>query len=238
MGHNKPMLTYTEAYMKSMRLCYNIVRQYDPHAEVFGSFTHSWTKAVGAASDSYPTRDMLQAFNDYCSAEGDFQWALAFHSYPQDLNEPKTWNDTEATYSTATALITFKNLEVLDHWAKQPANRYQGTAKRTVWLSENGTNSRTYSETDLCEQAAGFAWGWKKLKYLDGIDAIQWHNWFDNEAEFGLRIGLRMFGSYNLERKEVWYVYQAAGTPDEDRVFQKYLSVIGIPDWNILQTIY
>jgi hypothetical protein len=235
MGFDKPMLTYTDAYMKSMRRCYNIVRQYDPYAEVFGSFTHSWTKAV--IKDGYPVRDMLNAFNDYCRAEGDFQWALAYHCYPQDLNEPKTWNDADATYSTSTPLITFKNLEALNHWALQPENHYLGVQKRTVWLSENGTNSRTYSETDLREQAAGFAWGWKKLKNLAGIDAMQWHNWADNEAEFGLRIGLRKFGSQGLEPKEVWHVYQAAGTAGEDIVFQKYLSVIGIPDWNIIQNV-
>ena len=237
MGFNKPMLTYTDAYMKSMRMCYNIARQYDRYSEVFGSFTHSWTRAE--TGDGYPTLDMLHAFNDYCRTEGDFQWALAYHCYPQDLNEPKTWNDALATYSTATAQITFKNLEVLNHWAKQSENHYQGNIKRNVWLSENGTNSRTYSETDLREQAAGFAWGWKKLKDLDGIDAMQWHNWADNEAEFGLRIGLRKFGSqpYNLEAKEVWYVYQAAETANEDAVFQKYLSVIGIPNWNIIRTI-
>ncbi len=238
MGHNKPMLVYTDAYMKSMRMCYNIARQYDPYSEVFGSFTHSWKNADNAVTDAYASLDMLHAFNDYCKAEGDFQWALAYHCYPQDLNEPKTWNDAGATYSTSSALITFKNLEVLDRWAKQTENLYKGAEKRTVWLSENGTNSRTYGETDLLEQAAGFAWGWTKLRQLDGIDAIQWHNWADNEAEFGLRIGLRKFGSQNLERKDVWYAYQAAGTANESDFFQKYLSVIGITDWNIMKSVY
>jgi hypothetical protein len=237
MGHNVPMLTCTDAYMKSMRMCYNIVRQYDRYSEVFASFTHSWTQPAAQGNSYYSALDMLNAINDYCRAEGDFEWALAYHSYPQDLFEPKTWLDNEATYSTSTLKITFKNLEVLDHWIKQPANKYQGVTKRTVWLSENGTNSRTYSETDLCEQAAGFAWAWKKLKYLDGIDAMQWHNWYDNPDEGVLRIGLRKFPSDNLERKEVWYLYQAAGTASEDNVFQKYLSVIGIPDWNIIQDI-
>lgn len=237
MGADKPMMVYTDTYMKSMRMCYNIARQYDQYSEVFGSFTHSWKRAVGSAN-YYATADMLNAFNDYCSAEGDFQWALAYHCYPQDLTEPKTWNDSDATYSTGTGLITFKNLEVLSHWAKQPKNFYKGETKRTVWLSENGTNSRSYEEKDLLEQAAGFAWGWKKLKDLDGIDAMQWHNWADNEAEFGLRIGLRKFSSYNLEKKDVWYAYQAAGTDNEDTYFAKYLPIIGISDWNILKQIY
>ncbi|MGB6151405.1 MAG: cellulose binding domain-containing protein, partial [Pricia sp.] len=34
------------------------------------------------------------------------------------------------------------------------------------------------------------------------------------------------------EKKEGWYVWQAAGTPDEDVVFEPYKSVIGISDWS------
>jgi hypothetical protein len=107
--------------------------------------------------------------------------------------------------------------------------------KRTLWLSENGTNSRSYSEKDLREQAAGFAYTWKKLKHLDGIDAFQWHNWMDGRGEFGLRIGLRRFPDDENDpagKKPVWYVYQAAGTDREDEVFDPYKPVIGISDWS------
>lgn len=131
-------------------------------------------------------------------------------------------------------LVTFKNLEVLDAWIKKPENKFQGTTKRSLWLSENGTNSRTYSEKDLSEQAAGLAYAWKKLKYLDGIDAMQWHNWIDNRNEFGLRIGLRRFPDDEEDpggRKPVWFVYQAADTEQEDEVFEKYKPIIGIQNW-------
>jgi len=30
--------------------------------------------------------------------------------------------------------------------------------KRTLWLSENSTNSKTYSDQDLAAKAAGFAY--------------------------------------------------------------------------------
>ena len=234
----KPITVYTDTYIKSMRMCYNIARQYDENTEVFGSFTHSWATNTG---NFYATKDMLDILNDYCKAEGDFQWALAYHSYPEDLTEPKTWNDKNARFSMTTPLITFKNLEVLDKWAKQSENKYKGTIKRSVWLSENGTNSRSYSQTHLEEQAAGFAYAWKKIKALDGIDGIQWHNWFDNRAEYGLRIGLRKFPDQEGDPagpKPVWFVYEAAGTDKEDEVFDPYKAVIGITNWNILQNVY
>ncbi len=228
----KPLAVYTDTYIKSMRLCCNIARKYNASSEVLASFTHSWTEPVEPRF--YSTVDMLEFLLQSCAAEGDFQWGLAYHSYPEDLNEPKTWNDAKATFSMGTPLVTFKNLEVLDTWIKKAGNKFQGEIKRTLWLSENGANSRTYSETDLKEQAAGLAYAWKKIKVLDGIDAIQWHNWIDNRNEFGLRIGLRRFPDDESEpggEKPVWYVYQAAGTEQEEAVFDEYKSVIGVRDW-------
>ncbi len=225
-----PMIVFMDTYIKSMRLCQNIVLNYDESAQVFGSFTHSWKEAV----EDYSTLEMLDILNRASTTEGDFRWGLACHPYPQDLNEPKTWNDTRATFSLNSPLVTFKNLEVLDAWIKKKENKFNGSVKRSLWLSENGTNSRTYSEQDLKEQAAGFAYAWKKIKALDGIDAIQWHNWIDNRNEFGLRIGLRRFIDDQEQPgapKPVWDVYQAAGTDQEDDVFEDYKSIIGISNW-------
>ncbi|MDD3108907.1 MAG: DUF5722 domain-containing protein [Alistipes sp.] len=239
MGAGRPMEVYTDTYMKSMRMCYNIARQYDENAEVFGSFTHSWNSPAGSAALYYSTRSMLGMIVKYSAAEGDFHWGVAAHPYPQDLNEPKTWNDTDAKFMMSTPLVTFKNLEVLDKWIKKSENMFNGNEKRSLWLSENGTNSRSYTKTHLEEQAAGFAYAWKKISQLDGIDGIQWHNWIDNRVEYGLRIGLRRFPDDETDpagKKDVWYAYQAAGTDKEETFFEKYLSIIGITNWDsILQ---
>lgn len=227
----KPMLNYLDTYLKSMRICHNISRQYDEHSEVMGSFTHSWVEPV----ELYSSKELLTTLQQFCNLEGDFQWGVAYHPYPQDLNEPKTWLDTKAIFSPNSPLVTFKNLEVIDDWIKKPENSYKGSVKRTLWLSENGTNSRTYETKDLMEQAAGFAYAWKKLENLDGIDAIQWHNWIDNRVEYGLRIGLRRFTDDETDpggRKPVWYAYQAAGTNKEDELFAPYKTIIGITNWN------
>lgn len=235
---DQPMMRYLDRYIKSMRICYNIVRQYDQNASVLGSYTHCWAKADG----NYAPKKMLEATVAYSEAEGDFRWGVAYHPYPQDLTKPSFWvNDTQATYSMTTRYITFKNLEVIDAWIKQKENLYKGTTKRVLFLSEQGTNSPSYSQTDLALQAAGGAWAWKKVSKLDGIDAIQWHNWADNKAEGGLRIGLRTFaeGSVsNLTPKPVWYVWKAAGTAEEDSVFDQYKTTLGISDWDsIIKTV-
>lgn len=235
---DQPMMRYLDRYIKSMRICYNIARQYDQNASVLGSYTHCWAKADG----SFAPKMMLEKTVEYSSAEGDFRWGVAYHPYPQNLTKPSFWiDDTQATYSLNSKYVTFKNLEVIDAWIRQKENFYKGKTKRVLFLSEQVTNSPSYSESDLALQAAGGAWAWKKVSKLDGIDAIQWHNWADNKAEGGLRIGLRTFaeGSVsNLTPKPVWYVWKAAGTAEEDSVFDQYKTTLGISDWDsILNTV-
>ena len=229
---DKSDYVFMDLYIKSMRLCYNIARCYNPHSEVFISVTKQWMWK--SKPRFYLVKDLMDILLLNSNAEGDFQWALAFHSYPESLYEPKVWLDKKVQFSLDTQLVTFKNLEVLDAWIKLPEVLYKGKYKRSLWLSENGTNSRTYSEKDLNEQAAGLAYSWKKIERLDGIDAIQWHNWIDSRREYGLRIGLRRFRDDETEplgEKPVWDAYQAAGTAKEDEVFAPYKEVIGIDNW-------
>ena len=230
----KPVTVFADTYIKSMRMCYNIVRQYDAHAEVFASFSHSWTEISNYKW--YTSKEIIDLLNTYSQVEGDFQWALAYHSYPQSLLNPCTWIDPNATYSMNTKFVTFRNLEVLNKCALSKENKYKGSVKRSIWLSEAGVNSLSYSDEDLQKQAAGFAYAWKKINALEGIDGIQWHNWFDHPGD-GACLGLRKYldATYNGEPKPVWSVYQKAGTPEEDEYFEQFLPLIGIPDWNIIE---
>lgn len=232
----KTALIFMDTYIKSMRMCYAIARSYNPNSEVFVTLTHYW--AWTSHPRFYPSKDLMEILLQYTKAEGDFQWAMAHHPYPQSLMEPKTWLDKQVDFTFRSPLITFANLEVLNAWIKLPEVLYQGKTKRTLWLSENGTNSRTYSDQDLKEQAAGFAYTWKKMKVLDGIDGFQWHNWVDNRGEGGLRIGLRRFPDDEKDpggAKPVWYVFKAADTPNENAVFDQYKETIGIKDWKETQ---
>lgn len=234
---DKPIATFMDTYLRSMRMCYNIAHQYDQHSEVFISFSHGWNIAAGGGW--YKVRDMLDFMNQFSESEGDFFWSLACHSYPAQLGNPCTWDDEQATYSMDTEYVTLKNLEVLDKWVKTSRNQYKGTVRRSVWLSEAGTCSPSYEDDDLQDQAAGFAYGWKKINNLDGINGIQWHSWFDHLGD-GACLGLRKYADapHNGEIKPVWTTYQKAGTDEEDDYFEQYLSRIGINSWEgIIQNI-
>ncbi len=227
----QPYEVYMDAYMKSMRMTWNIARQYDQNAWVLGSYTHNWT----AGENGFKPKEMLERNLRYSAAEGDFPWGVACHPYPQDLTAPRFWAEDDAsTFSMDTKYVTFSNLEVVDRWIRDPEHFYK-RGKRLLFLSENGTNSPSYSEEDLRDQAAGACWAWKKVEALEGIDAIQWHAWIDDRGEFGLRIGMRRYPNdetFPGGEKPVWYVWKAAGTDREDEVFAPYLEVMGLKDWN------
>lgn len=230
---DKTALVFMDLYHKSMRMSHNIARKYNPNSKVFISLTHYWNWTSNPKF--YHSKALLEQLLIFSKAEGDFEWAIAHHPYPESLREPKTWLDKKVSFDFDTQLITFKNIEVLDAWVKQPEVLFKGKTKRLVYLSENGTNSPTYSEQDLKEQAAGMAYAMKKIKYLDGIDGFQYHNWQDNRREGGLRIGLRRFPDDEKDPsgiKPVWKVYQAFGTDKEDEVYDPYKELIGIESWD------
>lgn len=228
----KPALVYMDLYQRSMRLMGLIAAQYDPHARPFITLTHHWAKA--GEKRWYGSRTMIRSLLAFTRAEGDFPWALAYHPYPQNLFNPRTWEDRQATLTFDTDKITPRNLEVLDAYMRQPALLDRGQP-RPVHLSENGFNSKDYSPKSLEDQAAGMALAWKKIQRLPTIGSWQYHNWIDNRGEGGLRIGLRKFPDEPgdpLGRKPIWHLYQALGTAAEDEACAPYLMTIGIPSWD------
>ena len=228
---DKPAIVYLDLYQRSMRLMDLIARQYDPNARPFISLTHHW--AHHGAAHWHGSKLLVDLLVRFTRAEGDFPWAMAYHPYPQNLFNPRTWEDEQATFSFDTPKITPKNLEVLDAYMKQPDLLYHGKV-RPVHLSENGFNSKDYSPKELEDQAAGMALAWKKMAILSSIESWQYHNWIDNRSEGGLRIGLRKFPDEPGDacgKKPIWHLYQALGTPEEDAAAEPYLKTIGIRSW-------
>jgi hypothetical protein len=232
MGDKSP-LTYMDAYHKSMRMAQLIAWQYDPNAKVYISLEHHWNSVY--AEHCYRGKELLELLLEFSRAEGDFPWGIAYHPYPEDLRDPRAWEDESAWFSFDTPRITFKNMEVIDAWVKNPETWYRGETRRDVQLTEQGPNSPDYSEKSLTDQAACMAYLWKKMEALDSVSMFHFHNWVDNRHEGGLRIGLRRYPDDEEDphgRKPVWYVFQALDTPEEDKAIEFAKPVIGIFDWS------
>ena len=229
---DKPAIVFMDLYQRSMRLSDPIARQYDRNSRPFITLTHHWGHQ--GAPQWYGSKRMLGMLQEFTRAEGDFAWALAYHPYPQDLFNPRAWEDDQATFDLNSAKITPRNLEVLDTYMKQPAMLHRGKV-RPIHLSENGFNSKDYSEKELADQAAGMALAWKKIAELSSVESWQYHNWIDNRGEGGLKIGLRKFPDEPgdpLGKKPIWNLYKDLGTPRESEACAPYLKVIGITSWD------
>ena len=104
-------------------------------------------------------------------------------------------------------------------------------------MSEQNPNSMDYTDEALQEQAAGLAYGWKKLEACDGIDAYFAHSWIDAHFEGGLRTGLRKYPDdlddpYGI--KPSWKVFRDAGTENEKQTFEFAKEIIGISSWSAI----
>lgn len=229
---DKTAPAYMDLLHRSMRMMDLIARQYDPYARPFLSLTHHWAEA--GPKNWYGSKTMIDLLARFSTTEGNFAWAVAHHPYPQDLRNPRTWEDRQPTYDFLTKKITPYNIEVLDAYMKQAHLLHKGKV-RPIHLSENGFNSRDYSENELIDQAAGMAYAWHKIRDLDSIEVWHYHNWIDNRSEGGLRIGLRKFPDEPgdpLGKKPIWHLYQALATPREAEISAPYLDVIGIRSWD------
>ncbi len=124
---------------------------------------------------------------------------------------------------------------MLDAWAQLQRVRFKGETPREIQLSEQGLNSRDYSDKALADQAAGLAYAWKKIRPLKTITAFQYHLWADNRGEGGLRLGLRKFGDDPQDpfgKKPSWHVYRALETDREAPATDFAKPIVGVKDWN------
>jgi len=234
----KPAPLYTEIYQRSLRTVHYTIRKYNPTAKVFTSFTKHFNSKVN--NNSFLSKEILDVLGKLSKKEGDFEWGIGWHSYPTNLFNPKVWNDDPAQtqLNFNTPQITPKNIEVIDAYVRQKDVLYKGKKVRTVILSENGFSSNAARNPNANEttQAAALAYFWKKTNNrAPSIEGIQLHRWIDNTNEAGLLFGLWTNKAGTVsdlgDKKEGWFVWNAAGTPAEDSVFTKYKAVIGINDW-------
>ncbi len=206
---DQPIPRYLETYMRSARIVHHSARNFDPHARVFMSLTHHWTKQ-SSGPGTYVVRDMIDLFAEIAQAEGDFEWGVAYHPYPRDLRNPDTWNDANVTSDFDTPYITPKNLEVLPAYLAQPPFLFRDKP-RGILLSEQGFNTPTLNIEDQKRQVAGLIYVFRKLAKLPAIEAYHLHRYQDMpDREGGLRLGII---TETGEHKLGWDAYKAIGTP-------------------------
>ncbi|MFG1912125.1 DUF5722 domain-containing protein [Kribbella sp. NPDC048928] len=229
-------------YSRALRVMSLASRKYYDKARTYISLTQHWSIPAGANSTRfYPAKDVIDTLNAVSKADGDFPWFIAYHPYPQDLFKPDFWNDTEATDSVDTKLITFKNVQVLPRYLASSDLLYKGEPRRII-LSEQGChtpgNGRNLSLDAEKLQAACFAYAYYKIRFLPSIDSFILHRHVDHQLEGGLNLGLWTsdYSTDNpnapLRQKYSYNVFKYIDTARSLEVTDFAKKIIGIDDWS------
>jgi hypothetical protein len=224
-----------DEYVRALRIVNTVVRAQDPQAKTFVSLTHCWARPFAdEPMRFYPGRILLEILRRQCEVEGDFDWGIAFHPYPQDLFQPRFWDDDLARVDFDTPKITFRNIAALDRWLHQPQYLCNGRV-RTVLLSEQGFHTSDYGAEAEQVQAAAIALSWRKVQPLESVEAIHYHRWIDHPHEGGLRLGLRRLADPTAAelhpKKYSWEVFRALGTPEEAAAIEFARPIVGEAAW-------
>ncbi len=224
-------------YEDQVRLAWESLRHHSAHARIYLSMEHHWTaKNNPDPLQACPGRTLLELFAKRARERGDFDWNLAFHPYPSNLRDPRTWLD-KVTFDDTTPKVTFKNLEVLTKKLATSELLFDGKPRR-LSFTEQGFNVTPRSEA-LAEQAAAYAYAWEKIARLNGaVDAFLYHRQVDHSKEGGLRLGLWSNKAGTIsepdQKRPIWYLIKAAGTPDWQAAAEPYLKTCALKSWDEL----
>ena len=230
--------TVAGEYEKAVRATHFTVRRHSAHARTYLSLDHHWNASMPgiSAQEACKGRDLLDTVARIVRERGDFEWHLAYHPYPDDLGNPRTWLDKAALPHDDSPHVTFKNLEVACAHLARPELLWQGAPRRII-LSEQGIHCLATPEGEAL-QAAGFAYAWEKVARQPGIDALIWHRHVDHAHEGGLRLGLweNQPGSIATpgRPRAIHGLFARAGTQDWENAARPYLPTTGLKSWGDL----
>jgi len=224
-------------YEDQSRLAWESLRRHSANARIYLSLEHHWTaKGHKDPLQACPGRTLLELFAKRARERGDFDWNLAFHPYPSNLRDPRTWLD-KVTFDDNTPKVTFKNLEVLTKKLAATEMLYAGKARR-LSFTEQGFDLPRRPE-GLAEQAAAYAYAWEKVVRLgDSVDAFHYHRHVDHSLENGLRFGLWSNKPGTIaepdQKRPIWHLLKAANTPEWKAAAEPYLKTCGLKSWDEL----
>ncbi len=224
------MEEFTKEYHQVVRLMHQAIRRHSSFAKVYLSLEHHWNIRFAPANklQAFPAKPFVNLFAKLAKEQGDFDWHLAFHPYPENLRDPEFWKDTSASNSPDTPRITFKNLHILTDHFKKPHLRYQGQPRRII-LSEQGFDTPKGPQGEKI-QAAAYAYAYRLIDQLDGIDSFILHRHVDHKKEGGLRLGLRSFAP-DRKKKLIYDVFLHADKKDWEKHFSFALPIVGLDKW-------
>jgi len=215
----QPSEIVMETYYRSMRLIHQISNANYQGSRVFASFTHHWNDLHRDDWKRMSPFKTIKDLHNLSLKEGDFDWGIAYHPYPEDLFSTTAWNDTNIQSNVQSPLITIQNIEVLGEFLRSESMRKHNRDTRPVILSEQGFHTPSYSEHHQNLQAASLLYAMDKIREQNWIESFHYHRWIDHPDEGGLKLGLRTLPTPENpfgEKKQTWYLYRVIGSSTEN----------------------
>ena len=220
-------------YADELRIAWHSVRNAGAAVPVFASFDHFWAMALSKDSMRHrPGKVLLDALANLTDREGSFPWHVAQHPYPENLFQPRFWNDATATFTFDSPRVTFKNVEILAAYLRRPEILCDGKPRRLIF-SEQGLHAGDTAESEQI-QAAAYALAYRRLSQVPGVEAFILHRHVDAAQEGGLKLGIwPLTGTGPGKRKRpIWDVVKAADTEKWEAACRFALPIVGMADWS------
>lgn len=218
----KTVEEFASLYTVAMRTAWYIMQTYYQSGRVYLSLEHHWTLAFRPEPKRYyGGKALFDALIRLSVNEGNYDWGMAHHPYPENLFYCDFWNDETATDSFETGRITFKNLQVLTRYMNLPINKYRGRCRHII-LSEQGFHSEYTDESEAMQKAA-YCLAYEKVLQLPDIDCFIYHAHRDNKLEFGLNLGIRRRNEAGdpTEPKPIYYAMRDIDTEKRQTLFDE-----------------
>ncbi|MFK7820351.1 MAG: DUF5722 domain-containing protein [Planctomycetaceae bacterium] len=229
------MPEFAKDYHAAVRTVHRAVRKTAAWPRVYVSLEHHWNIrfAGGNGMQAFPGRPFLEELSRLVKAEGDFDWHVAFHPYPENLRNPRFWKDRSATDADDSPRITFRNLQVLARFLERPEMKFKGEPRRVI-LSEQGFDTPAGDDGETV-QAAAYCYAYRKVASMKNIDAFILHRHVDHKYEGGLRLGLwsRKPDSVSSpdRKKKIYDCFKAADQDDWEDAFRFALPIVNLTSW-------
>lgn len=212
-------------YHRALRLAHGVLERSGGPGRIYASLEHHWTMRPGPdPKRSLPGKDFLLKLLTLSKLHGDFSWHLAYHPYPENLFEPRSWLDKQALPTPNSPKFTFKNLDQLAAWMNRPEVLFHGKPRRII-LSEQGFHSPP-GPNGQKHQAQGYVFAFEQTKAIPQIDAFILHRHVDHAIEGGLNLGLWTNQPGQIcsphQKKLLWQVFHDAETKAQDSTFKPY----------------
>lgn len=216
--------TYVRRYVQAFRVCYTAIKSTNANAMVYTSIDQVWDKnPTGNNYYEYiDGKDFMVKFNRMIRENGNIDWNMSIHPYPNPLYYPKFWDlrgvANGAMYKSQVdkdQVITFQNLGTLTGFLSQSDYLNRFGQVRDVIIGEIGMGTNAGEEAQaagVCASYAAFEMNPYVTQYL--YLEVDINGFFPTLKGKGLE------------------AFNAMGTPNEQQYMDWAKSYIGISDWS------